>query len=237
MERVVIAFSGGADSSFLARAARDALGENAVCVSVISDVLSARELADLRRTAREIGIAHTEILLDIFSVPDFGTNPPDRCYYCKKRIFELILDYAAKYGYNYVCDGTVCDDDDADRPGMRALRELSVRSPLASSDIYKADIRDPKPSNSCLAARIPYGFAITREKLKQVEEAEDALFDIGLRIFRVRHHDGLARIEIGSGELPLIKEHRHKIWESLHCCGFKYVTVDILTYGEHINVI
>jgi len=233
MERAVIAFSGGADSAFLARAARDALGENAICVSVISGVLSARELADLRRTAQEIGTAHIEIPLDIFSVPNFGTNPSDRCYYCKKRIFELILDYAGKHGYNYVCDGTVCDDSDTDRPGMRALRELSISSPLKLCGIYKADIQGDKPSNSCLAARIPYGFAITREKLKQIETAEDALFDIGLKIFRVRHHGELARIEIAGGELPLIQEHRHKIYERLLDCGFKYVTVDILTYEEH----
>lgn len=234
-----VAFSGGSDSGFLAETAYEALGEGACCVSVVSDVLSARELEEARRTARCIGIKHIEISLDIFSAPNFADNPRDRCYYCKKKIFETILDYAKNHGYAHVCDGTVCDDDNDYRPGTRALRELSITSPLKEAGFYKRDIfeltKNDRPSNSCLAARIPYETPITREKLKQAEQAEDVLFNLGLRIFRVRHHGGLARIELGSGELPPLLENRRKIFNELKNLGFTYVTVDILEYGEHGN--
>ncbi|GMO39790.1 MAG: ATP-dependent sacrificial sulfur transferase LarE [Treponemataceae bacterium] len=207
-----VAFSGGVDSSFLCKAAVDALGGRAIAVTVVSPMLPASEIADAEKTARQIGITH--ITIEENEIEDeVAHNAPDRCYHCKKIEFGSIARAAKERGITTVLDGSNIDDEGDYRPGLGALAELGILSPLRVAGLSKQEIRElskrfglptwNKPAFACLASRIPYGETITREKLARVEKAEDALREFGFRQFRVRSHGDIARIEAAPEERKL----------------------------------
>lgn len=218
--RVAIAFSGGADSSYLLYAALH-YGARARAYYVNSAFQPAFELEDARRLAGELNADMKVLPVDVLASETVTANPPDRCYHCKQMIFRTILAAAEADGFTVLLDGTNASDDAGDRPGMRALRELSVRSPLRECGLTKAEIRRlsreaglftwDKPAYACLATRIRTGEEITLQKLKQTEKAEGFLFGLGFRDFRVRMVDNTAKLELRETDLPLLLENREKI--------------------------
>ena len=218
--RVAIAFSGGVDSSYLLYAALR-YGARVRAYYVNSAFQPRFELEDARRLAGDIHADLRELQVDVLSSPTVTANPPDRCYHCKRMIFRTIAAAAAEDGFPVLLDGTNASDDAGDRPGMRALRELSVRSPLRECGLAKAEIRRlskdaglftwDKPAYACLATRIRTGEEITLQKLKQTEKAEGFLFGLGFRDFRVRMVGNTAKLELREADLPLLLENREKI--------------------------
>lgn len=217
---VAIAFSGGVDSAYLLYAAtRYAARVKAYYVSTAFQ--PEFELADARRLADELGADMLVLHVDVLSNSAVTANPPDRCYHCKNTLFRQILRAAENDGFSLLLDGTNASDDAGDRPGMRALRELSVRSPLRECGLTKAEIRRlskeaglftwDKPAYACLATRIRTGEKITLQKLKQTEKAEGFLFGLGFRDFRVRMVGNTAKLELRETDLPLLLENREKI--------------------------
>ena len=218
--RVAIAFSGGVDSSYLLYAALH-YGARARAYYVNSAFQPAFELEDARRLAGELNADMKVLPVDVLASETVTANPPDRCYHCKQMIFRTILAAAEADGFTVLLDGTNASDDAGDRPGMRALRELSVRSPLREYGLTKAEIRRlsreaglftwDKPAYACLATRIRTGEEITLQKLKQTEKAEGFLFGLGFRDFRVRMVGNTAKLELREADLPLLLENREKI--------------------------
>lgn len=218
--KVALAFSGGVDSAFLLRAALNA-GADVTAYYVKSAFQPEFELNDAKRLAAELGAKMRLIDLDVLCDAEITANPANRCYYCKKRIFTAIAEAARSDGYDVLIDGTNASDDAADRPGIRALQELSVRSPLRECGITKAEVRNlsrkaglftwDKPAYACLATRIPTGETITAEKLQKTERAEAFLERLGFRDFRVRLLDGNAKLQVRAEQLPLLLEKREKI--------------------------
>jgi uncharacterized protein len=239
--KAAIAFSGGVDSSFLCAAARRELGDGAMAFTVVSPFLPASELRDAVSIAGHIGIRH--VLLEI---PEIGetvaANPPDRCYLCKKSYFDAVRDAAHRHGISAVLDGSNTDDEGDYRPGMRALAELGIASPLGEAGLSKAEIRElsrrfglptaDKPAFACLASRIPYGERIDAKKLARIERAEDYLRSLGLAQVRVRSHGDLARIEVAPGERKLLFSEGllDEISEKLSSMGFLYTALDLAGY-------
>ena len=218
--RVALAFSGGVDSAFLLWAARDA-GADVTAYYVKSAFQPEFELRDAQRLAEELGAKMTVLTLDVLCDSAITRNPADRCYHCKKRIFTAIVDAARADGYRVLIDGTNASDDAADRPGIRALRELSVRSPLRECGITKDEVRRrsreaglftwDKPAYACLATRIPTGEPITAEKLAKTERAEEFLERLGFRDFRVRLMGSSAKLQLREEQFPLLLEKRNDI--------------------------
>lgn len=233
--RVALAFSGGVDSAFLLWAAKNA-GADVTAYYVKSAFQPKFELRDAKRLAEELGAKMTVIELDVLCDRTITANPADRCYHCKKRIFTAIVDAARADGYEVLIDGTNASDDAADRPGIRALRELSVRSPLRECGITKAEVRSrsreaglftwDKPAYACLATRIPTGETITAEKLQKTERAEEFLESLGFRDFRVRLMDGSAKLQLREEQLPLLLEKRNDIIAHL-APDYNAVTLDL----------
>ncbi len=222
--RAALAFSGGVDSAYLLYAARR-WGAEVQAYYVQTAFQPRFERADAERLAAELGVSMRVLTVDVLAVPEAAANPPDRCYHCKRAIFKAIARAAAEDGFSLLLDGTNASDDAADRPGMRALRELAVRSPLRECGLTKADIRRRskeaglftwnKPAYACLATRIPAGTPITAEMLQKTEAAEDYLFSLGLTDFRVRLLDGCARIHVPAAQIPRLLENRREIVETL----------------------
>lgn len=239
---VIIAYSGGVDSTFLAVVATRALGPRALAVTADSPSLPRRRLAEAIACAREFGIAHRVIATDELRNPAYAANGPDRCYHCKLALFERLLALARAEGYAAVLDGSNLDDRADHRPGAEAARRLGVRSPLQELGFTKADIRAASrvlglptadaPASACLASRIPYGAPITAETLARIERAEDALGDLGFRQLRVRAHGEVARIEVAPEEIARLLEPavRRAAHEAVRACGFRYVALDLLGY-------
>jgi uncharacterized protein len=237
-----VAFSGGQDSTLLLKLCRDELGDRCVAVTSISKIYPPEEREDAEKIARELGAAHVAIETRVLSIPEFQENPPDRCYHCKAALFREIGKVARERGLRHVLDGTSLDDLGDYRPGMRAARELGVRSPLLEAGLGKADIRAvsrelglatwSKPAMACLASRFPYGERITREKLLSVQRAESALQSLGFRQLRVRYHGAVARLEIPTEELcsALEEEKRKGIITRVKGAGFAYVALDLEGY-------
>ena len=233
--RFALAFSGGTDSAFLLWAAVKA-GCQVEPIFVRSPFQPAFELEDARRLAGELGVELSVLPLDILAVPGVAENPPDRCYHCKKAIFGAIARAARADGFPVLLDGTNATDDAGDRPGMRALAELSVRSPLRECGLGKEEIRRlsreaglftwDKPAYACLATRVPAGERITPEKLRATEEAEGELFSLGFTDFRVRCREGEARIQLPEAQLPLLLERREEVLAKLKKY-YRYVTLDL----------
>ena len=240
---VLVAFSGGVDSSVVAALAYDALGDDAVACTARSETLPAAELDDARRVAREIGIPHEVVTFSELDDPDFVANGEDRCYHCRTMRLGRMYEAAHDLDIDTVCDGTnASDPGEGHRPGLRAVEELDVRSPLLDAGIRKAEVRAiadeyglsvaDKPSMACLSSRIPTGLEVTDERLSRIEKAERMLREWGFSQFRVRDHDGLARIEIDPDELPAALNHDFVVAarEHLSELGFDHVTLDLHGY-------
>jgi uncharacterized protein len=239
LESVVVAFSGGVDSTLLARAARDALGERAVLVTADSETYPARELAEARGLAALLGMRHVVVRTEELANPDYARNPANRCFFCKEELFTRLAPLAEREGCRAIVYGANMDDLGDHRPGMKAAADRGVRAPLIEAELWKAEIRElsralglptwDKPSFACLSSRFQYGDRITAEKLRQVDAAEEVVRALGFRQFRVRHHDRLARLEIAREEMPRLWEEgrQEALVERLRALGYLHVTVDL----------
>ncbi|MEZ3144753.1 ATP-dependent sacrificial sulfur transferase LarE [Halobaculum sp. MBLA0143] len=240
---VLVAFSGGVDSAVVAALAHDALGDDAVACTARSETLPAAELDDARRVADEIGIRHETVAFSELDDPAFVANDDDRCYHCRSMRLSKMYETAQELGIETVCDGTNAGDPgEGHRPGLQAVEELDVYSPLLDHGLDKADVRAvadarglsvaDKPSMACLSSRIPTGLDVTEERLSRIERAERLLRTWGFEQFRVRDHDGLARIEVGEAELEraLDPEFAAAAREHLSDLGFDHVTLDLAGY-------
>lgn len=239
---VMVAFSGGVDSAYLAYAAHSELNEHALAVTGDSASYPTfqRELADQLTT--QFGIRHEIILTEEFDDPNYVNNPPNRCYYCKAELYTKLNQLAEARGLAVICDGTNADDVGDYRPGRQAASERGVRSPLLECGLTKDDIRElsrraglptwNEPASACLSSRVPYGQLVTLEKLTMVDRAEIALKQMGFRQVRVRHHGDVARIEVADVEMPraLDVEMTQRMSATLKALGFKYVTLDLEGY-------
>ena len=234
---VAVAFSAGVDSTFLLKTAADVLGDKTVAITAQSVFIPAREQDEAVLFCREHGIRHFVVTADVLSVEGVAANPPDRCYRCKRALFSLFLEKVKALGIPYVAEGSNTDDLGDYRPGMKAIAELGILSPLRDAGLSKQEIRTlsreiglptwDKPSYACLASRFVYGEAIDRERLEMVEKAEEKLRSMGLRQLRVRLHGDLARIEVMPDKIPFLAENRKEIAEYLRSLGFRYVTLDL----------
>ncbi|HUI91921.1 MAG TPA: ATP-dependent sacrificial sulfur transferase LarE [Chitinivibrionales bacterium] len=236
----VVAFSGGADSTFLAWACKTVLGDKVMLVTAHSKTYPESELEGTKKTAKLLGLNHRVIVSEEIDIPGFSDNPPNRCYYCKSELFSKIKAIAAKEGYDAVFDGSNSDDLKDYRPGRKALSELGIISPMVEAGLTKDVIRSysksaglptaAKPSFACFASRFPYGEKITEQKLSRVGESECILREMGFTQFRVRSHGDLARIEFIQNEMDRGWSMRAQIEEKLKQNGFTYVAIDTKGY-------
>ncbi len=238
---VAVAFSGGVDSTFLVKTAHDVLGDKCIAVTARSASFPKRELREAEAFCEREGIRHFEVDSEELKIEGFSHNPKNRCYLCKHELFEEILELAGKEGMAYVAEGSNMDDNGDYRPGLQAVAELGIKSPLRYAKLNKEEIRIlskemqlptwNKQSFACLSSRFVYGEEITVPKLGMVEKAEQLLLDLGFHQVRVRiHGENLARIEVDESDLIKVVEHRAEISEKFKEYGFTYVTMDLSGY-------
>ena len=236
----VIAFSGGVDSTFLARIAKDVFGDNLLLITATSSTYPFYELDEAKSLAAMLGINHKIIISEEIEIPGYADNPPDRCYYCKSELFGKIKYIASKEGFDAILDGSNADDLKDFRPGMKAKQEKGVISPLADSGFTKNDIRHfsaelklptaTKQSYACLASRFPYGEKITKVKLDRLAMAEFEVRKLGFSQFRIRSHENLARFEFIPAEMDKAWEIKDKLTEICKNSGFNFATIDLKGY-------
>jgi len=256
-DSVIVAFSGGVDSAFLAWAATDVLGSSrALCVTADSPSYPDRHRQLALSLAQQFGLHHEIIHTSEIDRPDYRANPTNRCYFCKNELYSALSALAGARGFGTIVDGSNADDRGDYRPGRQAAREFGVRSPLDEAGLTKADIREwsrraglptwDEPASACLSSRIPYHSEVTPEKLRLIELAETRLHDLGFRVCRVRHHGEQARVEIGRDELPraLDAETSELIVRELLTLGYQEVTIDPRGYrmgslneGIHVRLV
>ncbi|HVJ27704.1 MAG TPA: ATP-dependent sacrificial sulfur transferase LarE [Vicinamibacterales bacterium] len=239
---LIVAYSGGVDSAYLAYAATRVLGEKVLCITADSASYPERHRQMAIRLAREFGFQHETIRTDEMSRPEYRANPANRCYFCKHELYTHLTAIARERGVPVVADGSNADDRGDYRPGRQAAREFGVISPLDAADLTKAEIRElshraglptwDEPASACLSSRIPYFSEVTDEKLRTIEAAEAALRELGFRICRVRHHDTIARLELGQDEIAraMDPEMAAVIDRALRALGYAHVTVDLRGY-------
>ncbi len=239
--KAAVSFSGGVDSTFLLKVCLDSLGAgNVIAVTAVSPTYPETERNEAGELARQLG--GRLVILDATEMnnPDFVANKPDRCYHCKTELFKAIREVARKLGFSHIIEGSNIDDLSDYRPGRRACVEAGIMSPLMEAGLSKGDIRaiskdlglatHNKPAQACLASRIPYGTAITIERLKRIELSEAFIKTLGVSQVRVRHHGNTARIEVEERDLPAVLESRDEIAEKLSIFGFTYVSLDLKGY-------
>jgi uncharacterized protein len=237
LKRVAVAFSGGVDSALLLKIAADSLGQDCIALIGTSPSFPPHEEKEAIELAQEIGVAYEVIETSEMQDPAYLENSTDRCFHCRIHSMDDLFKRAKDLGFEYLVDGANADDISDYRPGRKAAKELDLRSPLLDAGLTKKDIRQlahilglpvwDKPASACLASRIPYGTTITIEALKQINDAEIVLKDLGFLNVRVRHYDEIARIEIPPEEFQRAIELRHEITSSLKKCGYTYVTLDL----------
>ena len=244
MGKVLVAYSGGTDSAYLAWAANRVLGEDALAVTADSASIPETHKRDAVEFAEQYGIRHRMIETREFDNPEYARNDPDRCFHCKDELFNRMNELGESLGVSTITYGVNKDDTSDFRPGHRAAQRHQVRAPLLEADLEKSEIRSlsreaglptwDRPAAACLSSRIPYGTRVTRENVKSVELGEEALAMLGFRVFRVRHHGELARIEIGRDELPRALDHKmaDRFLTIFQDLGFKYVTLDLAGYRQ-----
>ena len=238
---VAVAFSSGVDSTFLLKVAHEELGDKAIAVTATSCSFPKREADEAASFCKTNGIKQITVVSEELAIPEFRHNPVNRCYLCKKELFTKIISLAKENGVEYVCEGSNMDDNGDYRPGLKAVAELGVKSPLRECELYKAEIRElskqlepptwNKQSFACLASRFVYGEEINEKKLAMVDKAEQALLDSGFKQLRVRiHGENLARIEVLPAELEKLLSMREAITQKLRETGFTYITMDLQGY-------
>ncbi len=238
---VAVAYSSGVDSTFLLKVAHDVLGDKAIAITATSSFFPKRESDEAADFCKANGIKQIIVASEELDIPEIRHNPANRCYLCKKDLFTKIISIAKENCVDYVAEGSNLDDNGDYRPGLKAVAELGVKSPLRECNLYKEEIRTlskqlnlptwNKPSFACLASRFVYGEEITRQKLQMVEKAEESLLKLGFKQFRVRiHGENLARIEVLPTELEKLFSLREIISKVLHEVGFTYITMDLSGY-------
>ncbi len=240
MESVLVSFSGGVDSSYLLKIAFDTLGKNAIAATGLSQTYAPEEMDDARAVAGDIGVEHVIVDTAELTDPRYADNSHQRCFFCKNELYSRLTAVAKSRGIRVVIDGSNADDLDDFRPGMRAARDLGVRSPLQEVGLGKDEIRElsrrhglrtwDKPAVACLSSRFEYGDPITVEKLRKVAAAESAIRELGFRGFRVRHHDRLARLEIPREQFASAIEQADELVEAVQGAGYRHVVLDLAGY-------